>query len=78
MKKTFLKFWSAIDGKKLITGILIAIMTGGVQALRVSQPKLMAIFPITDDMITVAAGTAATFIVGGAVHKVVKNKKAVK
>lgn len=64
--------WSKIDGKKLITGVLVSILTGVVTALKKQYPGAFGF--ITDEMILTAAGTGAAFIIGGGAHKIVKSK----
>lgn len=70
--KPLKKIWSAIDGKKMITGILVAIFTGVASVLKKQYPAVFGF--ITDDMILTAAAGAAALIVGGGAHKVVKAK----
>jgi len=68
-----IKIWNAIDGKKLITGLLVAILTAAAKIIQMKYPMVGAL--ITDDMILGAAVGAATFISVGVTHKVVKAVK---
>jgi len=64
--------WQAMDGKKMITGILVCVLTAVVKGAQVKFPQLFGVVHITDEMILTAAAAGAALIVGGGAHKAVK------